>query len=95
MSNKISTAAAASGTEMNLRPPAVDIPSPPPERRPPANEAIDYRLVIEEDEASGSFVYKTLDRRTGEVVSQFPREQMLRLAQELKYEAGKVISTKA
>ena len=63
--------------------------------RNPNGDPGDYRLVIEEDEASGSFVYKTLDRRTGEVVSQFPREHMLRLSQDTGYEAGAVISTKA
>jgi flagellar protein FlaG len=53
-------------------------------------KAADYRLVIEEDPATGSFVYKTLDRRTGEVVSQFPRDQMLRMKDSYSYTPGKV-----
>jgi len=55
----------------------------------------DYRLVIEQDEATGSYVYKTLDRNTGEVVSQFPREELMRLKENPAYVAGGVIVTKA
>ena len=62
----------------------------------PAGPApVDMRLVIEEDQASGSYVYKTVNRLTGEVVQQFPRAEILRLRQELQYAAGAVISTKA
>ena len=49
-----------------------------------------YRLVIEEGPQAGSFIYKTLDRRTGEVVSQFPREDILRLRNAEDYSPGKV-----
>ena len=55
----------------------------------------DYRLVIERDEPTGSYIYKTLDRTTGEVVSQFPREEVLKLRDSPAYEAGRVIVTKA
>ena len=54
-----------------------------------------YRLVIEEDQASGAFVYKTLDRSTGEVVLQFPREEVLKLKEHANYKAGAVIRTTA
>lgn len=54
-----------------------------------------YRLVIEEGPTQGSFIYKTLDSQTGEVVRQFPREQVLRLAEARKYSAGSVIDTSA
>ena len=57
--------------------------------------ATQYRLVIEEGPTLGTFVYKTLDSATGEVVRQFPREQVLRLAEALKYDAGAVINTTA
>ena len=53
------------------------------------------RLVIEEDSQSGSFVYKTLDRVTGEAVKQLPREQVVELMQAAAYSAGSVIDTKA
>ena len=55
----------------------------------------DMRLVIEEDKASGSYVYKTIDSRTGEVLQQLPRDQVLKLRDEVAYEAGNVVRTKA
>ncbi|HEY2750576.1 flagellar protein FlaG [Phenylobacterium sp.] len=55
----------------------------------------DLRLVIEEDKAAGSYVYKTIDRRTGEVIQQLPRDQVLKLREALDYEAGDVVRTKA
>jgi flagellar protein FlaG len=54
-----------------------------------------YRLIIEEDQASGAFVYKTLNRNTGEVVLQFPREEVLRLKEHASYQAGAIIRTTA
>ncbi|MGA0604522.1 hypothetical protein ACO2Q0_00855 [Phenylobacterium sp. VNQ135] len=62
---------------------------------PPNSDPVDLRLVIEEDQASGSYVYKTVDRRTGEVVLQLPRADVLRLREEAGYVAGAVIRTKA
>jgi len=53
------------------------------------------RLVIEEDKASGLYVYKTVNRLTGEVVQQLPREQVLQLKDRVDYEAGHVVRTKA
>lgn len=53
----------------------------------------DLRLVIEE--GGGSYVYKTIDRRTGEVVAQFPREEILKMREEVDYAAGTVISASA
>jgi flagellar protein FlaG len=61
---------------------------------PPAEQP-DVRLVIEESDQPGSYIYKTLDRRTGEVLQQFPREELLRLRDEEGYEAGAVVSTRA
>jgi len=58
-------------------------------------EQPDVRLIIEEDERTGSFVYKTMDRRTGQVIQQFPREEILRLKQEQEYIAGAVIDARA
>lgn len=54
----------------------------------------DLRLVIEEDEATGAFVYKTLDRRTGEVVQQLPRESVLRAMTSDDYNPGMVVDTR-
>lgn len=70
-------------------PPADRHPAPPP---PVASrQNADLRLIIEEDQATGTFVYKTLDRRTGEIVKQFPREQVMRLRETPGYEPGNVI----
>jgi flagellar protein FlaG len=71
-------------------PPADRHPAPPP---PVASrQNADLRLIIEEDQATGTFVYKTLDRRTGEIVKQFPREQVMRLRETPGYEPGNVIN---
>ncbi|RZI98270.1 MAG: hypothetical protein EON90_14120 [Brevundimonas sp.] len=53
-----------------------------------------YRLVIEEG-PSGSFIYKTMDRVTGEVVKQLPREQVVDLMEAAEYSSGSVINTTA
>jgi flagellar protein FlaG len=50
------------------------------DRKPPSPDPSRYRLVIEEGPQGGSFVYKTLDRLTGEVIRQVPREEVLNLA---------------
>jgi flagellar protein FlaG len=68
---------------------------PAPKASSDVEPAAQYRLVIEEGPTLGSFIYKTLDSATGEVVRQFPREQVLRLAEAQKYNAGSVIATTA
>jgi len=55
----------------------------------------DLRLVIEEDQQAGTVVYKSVDWRTGEVVQQLPREQVLKLRESQNYSAGKLLATKA
>ena len=52
-----------------------------------------YRLVIEQGPRAGSFVYKTLDRETGEIVRQLPSEDVLELRQRTDYDVGTVINT--
>lgn len=52
-----------------------------------------YRLTIERE--STGYVYKTLDRVTGEVIRQFPREEVLKLRQSPAYDVGKIIKTEA
>jgi flagellar protein FlaG len=59
------------------------------------SEEADLRLQIEEDKAGGVYVYKIINRRTGEVVQQMPREEVLRLRDNTAYLAGGVIRTKA
>ena len=72
-------------------------PAPAPKATSPekAPEMKAVRLVIEEDRQSGSFVYKTLDRVTGEVLSQYPREELLKMQDRGNYAAGDVIKTRA
>lgn len=60
-----------------------------------AERAARYRLVIEEGPDAGSFIYKTMDRVTGEVIRQLPREQLIDLVHTPEYSAGSVIDTKA
>jgi flagellar protein FlaG len=52
----------------------------------------DLRLVIEDDQEAGCFVYKTVDWRTGEVMQQLPREELVKLREATNYAAGSVIS---
>jgi flagellar protein FlaG len=53
------------------------------------------RLVIEQDDETGAYVYKSLDRITGEVLRQFPREDVIKMLTEPHYTAGAVIKTRA
>jgi flagellar protein FlaG len=55
----------------------------------------DLRLVIEDDQKAGCFVYKTVNWTTGEVVQQIPREQLLRMREAENYAAGAVVDTSA
>src|SRR5215475_157401 len=65
------------------------------ERAAQSQDPADMRLVIEEDKASNSYVYKTVNRLTGEVIQQLPRDQVLQLRDQIDYEAGQVVRTKA
>lgn len=75
--------------------PAVAKPAPLPEPvvQMPLGVDPDMRLVIEEQ--GETFVYKTVDRRTGEVLQQFPREDIVKMREEPAYVVGHVISTQA
>jgi flagellar protein FlaG len=65
------------------------------QREAPSQDPGDMRLVIEEDKATNSYIYKTVDRVTGQVIQQLPREQVLQLREQLEYEAGDVVRAKA
>ena len=78
--------------------PPVQASAPPAKASPPVPtgpDPVDMRLVIEEDQASGSYVYKTVNRLTGEVVQQLPRAEVLKLNEELTYAAVTIIRTEA
>ena len=75
-----------------------DIPAPAPIAAPaseptPENLSPDLRLVIEEDVATKTYVYKTINRVTGEVLQQFPRDQVLKMKGESDYRPGKIVRT--
>jgi len=54
----------------------------------------DYRLVIERNSATGSYIYKTLNAFTGEVVSQRPAEAVAKMSDSGLYSPGTVINAK-
>ena len=96
MPNSIATVAATSD------PPAGQTPPQPrrqdsaaPERPSAIEQSVDMRLVIEQDEDTGAYIYKTVNRTTGEVILQLPRAEVLKLRETVTYVAGKVIRTKA
>ncbi|WP_082496142.1 hypothetical protein [Brevundimonas sp. Leaf363] len=60
-----------------------------------SDQAPVYRLVIEEGPTKGSFIYKTLDRVTGEVIRQLPRERLIEMIDSDAYATGSVIDTNA
>ena len=63
---------------------------------PPQSDAqADLRLVIEEDKAAGSYVYKTVDPITGKVISQMPREQLLKMREAVDYRPGRIVDSRS
>lgn len=90
MENKLSVPIAQ---PVDIAPAPKPAPAPEPSVQPPPSPEPDLRLVIEE--RNGTFVYKTIDRRTGEVVLQLPREDVVRMREEEAYSAGDVISAQA
>jgi len=95
MDNKLAAVPAAPDPIFSQPAPAPAADTGPIESRiaQGAVDQADLRLVIEE--VSGSYVYKTVDRRTGEVVAQYPREEILKLHEADQYSAGDVIDTRA
>jgi flagellar protein FlaG len=51
----------------------------------------DARLSIDQDDVTGSFVYRILDVRTGEVLRQFPDEDRLELLRYLGERQGLIV----
>lgn len=52
------------------------------------------RLTIEKDRTTGKFIYKTIDRETGEVIRQWPREKMLQAIGRFREAEGLLIDKK-
>lgn len=97
MDNKVAAFAATPDPTFGQKPAQQQRPDTGPAANGPAPgpDPVDMRLVIEEDKATNSYVYKTVNRLTGEVIQQLPREQVLQLREQLDYEAGNVVRTKA
>jgi flagellar protein FlaG len=55
----------------------------------------DLRLIIEEAGAPGNYVYTIVDQRTGRIVSQLPRDEVLRLRDHASYASGSLFNGKA
>ncbi|RMF16854.1 MAG: flagellar protein FlaG [Alphaproteobacteria bacterium] len=53
------------------------------------------RLRIDQDEATGRFVYKVVNADTGEVVRQFPPEEILRIVASIREAEGLVLDSRA
>jgi flagellar protein FlaG len=82
--------------------PALPAPAPTPaaagnSQAPPtqSDAQADLRLVIEEDKAAGSYVYITVDPTTGKVVSQLPREQLLKMRESPDYRPGTIVDSRS
>ena len=56
-----------------------------------SGQLADLRLVIEESEDGQGFIYKTLDRRTGEIVQVYPRDEVLKMGEAAEYHPGTVV----
>ena len=61
----------------------------------PESNSANLRLEIEDNKEAGCFVYKIINRATGEVVIQIPQEQILKLRESDSYLAGDVIKAQA
>jgi len=49
------------------------------------------KLQIERDKSTGTFIYRTVDADTGQVIRQWPPEQLLELRQHLKELEGMLL----
>src|ERR1700761_4502110 len=61
----------------------------------PGGAASNQRLIIKEGAQAGVLIYTVLDRTSGEIVVQIPREMVIKLGSRDDYSAGQIISTEA
>lgn len=96
MDSKVANVAAAqnptlgqsSAPPRSLNPPSVAAPIDQ------AQDPAGTRLIIEEDSVAGTYVYKTVDRLSGQVIHQWPREEVLKMKDQAGYLAGDVVDAK-
>jgi len=55
----------------------------------------ELRLTVDKDPDTGGWVYRAINRYTGEVVSQLPHETVMQMQKSQRYQAGSVIRTEA
>ncbi len=55
----------------------------------------ELRLTVDKDPETGTWVYKAINRYTGEIVKQLPAQSVMEMQKSQQYQAGSVISTKA
>lgn len=65
-----------------------------PINQTPKTTEFALRLTIDQDKDTGTWLYKALDPITGEVVKQFPREELINFKRSSGYEPGSLIKTK-
>jgi flagellar protein FlaG len=95
-------------SKVSLTPPAADPLGGIPARRAegevqPIKAAVeperaahaDVRLIIEESGEPGRYVYTIVDRRSGRIISQLPRDEVLKLREQSDYAAGSLFKGEA
>jgi len=98
MDSKVASFAAVPDPTYGQKPapqPRPDPGEPSIQRADQQPDPADLRLIIEEDKATNSYIYKTVNRLTGEVVQQLPRDKVLMLGAQVEYVAGAVVRTTA
>ncbi len=96
MSTPVSLPAAQPDQSLPPAPsPATGSPSANAAQASQVQQEADLRLVIEDDKAAGSYVYKLVDSVTGQVVSQVPREEVLRMREASSYQPGAVVNARS
>lgn len=53
------------------------------------------RLSIAQDEATGRFVYRVIDINTGEVIRQYPPDEILKIVAQIRQASGLVLDANA
>ncbi|MEM7568920.1 MAG: flagellar protein FlaG [Pseudomonadota bacterium] len=56
---------------------------------------VKLRIEVEKDEASGRFVYKAVNKDSGQVERQFPSEAMLKIMSSIEGRDGKILDDSA
>lgn len=86
---------AGSDGRQAFQPPNRRQPAPAPEPEPTAAPDPGQRLIIQELETTGDFVYTVIDRASGTVVARASREEVTRMGTRPDYAAGALIKAKA